>query len=137
MSPRDRQFVRVRARQRCEYCRFHEEDLPLWPFHLDHVIAEQHGGADQPENLAWSCQRCNLFKGTNLSAIDPDSARVVRLYHPRIEIWHEHFLIQTNRIIGQTPGGRATVWLLQMNSVERVEIRSDLMALGQWPPVEA
>ena len=39
MSPRTRRLVRVRAGRRCEYCRFHEDDLPLWPFHLDHIIA--------------------------------------------------------------------------------------------------
>lgn len=71
MSPRTRQFVRKRAEERCEYCRFHEEHLPLWPFHLDHIIAEQHAGTDEPENLAWARQRCNLCKGTNSPRLTP------------------------------------------------------------------
>ena len=94
MSPRIRRLVRDRAGRRCEYCRFHELDLPLWPFHLDHIIAEQHARLDDPANLAWACQRCNLFKGTNLSAIDPDSTQVVRVFHPRAERWEAHFTIE-------------------------------------------
>ena len=108
MSPRTRRLVRVRAGRRCEYCRFHEDDLPLWPFHLDHIIAGQHAGPDEPGNLAWACQRCNLCKGTNLSAVDPDSAQVVRLFNPRLERWEVHFAAERNRIVGLTPTGRAT-----------------------------
>ena len=84
-------------------------------------------------NLAWACQRCNLCKGTNLSAIDPDSAQVVRLFHPRADRWEEHFTIENVRIVGLTPTGRATVWLLQMNTAERMELRAELRALGRWP----
>ena len=133
MSPRIRRLVRDRAGRRCEYCCLHEVDLPLWPFHLDHIIAEQHARLDDLANLAWACQRCNLFKGTNLSAIDPDSAQVVRLFHPRSDRWEEHFTVQNDRIVGLTPSGRATVWLLQMNTAERMELRAELLALGRWP----
>ena len=114
---------------------FHEEDLPLWPFHLDHVIAGQHAGSDDPGNLAWACQRCNLCKGTNLSAMDPDSAQVVRLFNLRADEWNQQFKIESERLVGVTPTGRATVWLLRINSAERRELRMELMALGRWPPV--
>ena len=138
MSPRARRLVRDRADRRCEYCRFHEDDLPLWPFHLDHVIAGQHAGSDQPENLAWACQRCNLFKGTNLSAIDPDSAQVVRLFNPRKDRWGRHFSVENSRVAGLTSTGRATVWLLQMNSAQRVQLRVELAALDRgWSSTEA
>lgn len=91
MSAHLRQRVRLRAGRRCEYCRLHERDLPLWPFHADHVIAEQHGGPKTMQNLAWACQRCNLFKGSNLTGIDPDSAEVVRLFNPRHHRWANIF----------------------------------------------
>src|SRR5438874_13712077 len=128
MSPRLRQQVRARADRRCGYCRFHEEDLPLWPFHLDHIRARQHRGTDASANLAWACQRCSLFKGTNLSAVDPDSGRVVRLFNPRLDAWERHFASHFDRIIGLNAIGRATVWLLQMNFDERVELRAELSA---------
>src|SRR4051812_32968269 len=124
MSPRTRRLVRNRARRRCEYCLFHEDDLPLWPFHVDHVIATQHAGPDHPANLAWACQRCNLRKGTNLSGIDPDTGQVVRLFNPRADQWAEHFRVEDDRIAGSSPPGRATVWLFQMNASERTELRT-------------
>jgi 5-methylcytosine-specific restriction endonuclease McrA len=133
MTPRIRRRVRERADSRCEYCAFHEQDIPLWPFHLDHIIAGQHSGTDDMANLAWACQRCNLFKGTNLSAVDPDSTQVVRLFNPRTDRWERHFAAQKDRIVGVTPTGRATAHLLQMNSPERRELRIELTALGRWP----
>ena len=137
MSEALRQQVRERADRRCEYCRLNETDLSLWPFHLDHIVAEQHfGSATSSANLAWACQRCNLHKGTNLSAVDPDSTNVVRLFNPRSARWAEHFQIVSARIEGRTPTGRATVWLLQMNTDERVELRAALSSIGDWPPRE-
>jgi hypothetical protein len=133
MSERIRQFVRTRANFRCEYCHIREEDLPLWPFHLDHIISEQHAGPTETGNLAWACQRRNLCKGTNLSSIDPDSRRVVRLFTPRGQIWDEHFQPRNERIAGLTATGGATIWLLQMNCRERLELRTELIALGRWP----
>lgn len=133
MSPRTREAVRVRADRRCEYCHFHEEDLPLWPFHIDHVVPEQHFGASTLENLAWACQRCNLCKGTNLAAVDAESGKVVRLFSPRTDRWDEHFALRGNRIIGRTPIGRATVGILQMNRAERMDLRTELTTTGQWP----
>jgi 5-methylcytosine-specific restriction endonuclease McrA len=65
-----RQLVHRRAAGRCEYCHLpeagHEER-----FSIDHIIASQHHEDDSIENLALSCLRCNLHKGTNLSGLDP------------------------------------------------------------------
>jgi len=134
MSKRLRQLARTRALRRCEYCLLHERDLPLWPFHLDHIIARQHRGPHYSENLAWACQRCSLCKGTNLASVDPDSGDVVRLFHPRHDRWERHFAIESDRIAGKTPLGRATVWLLQMNTDQRLELRRELRMLRRWPP---
>ena len=83
MSEAARQQVRRQAGFCCEYCRIQESHLTFSAFHLDHVVARQHGGTDAAENLAWSCQECNLLKGTNLTGIDPDTGAVVDLFHPR------------------------------------------------------
>ena len=45
-----RQVLR-RAGRRCEYCRLHEDDDPLFTFHIEQIIAKQHRGMDVP-NLA-------------------------------------------------------------------------------------
>ncbi|HMC89700.1 MAG TPA: HNH endonuclease signature motif containing protein [Gemmataceae bacterium] len=57
-----RALVRARARQRCEYCRPQESDLPLFSFHVEHILPKKHGGTDDPKTLAWSCHYCNLSK---------------------------------------------------------------------------
>lgn len=64
--------VRDRAKHRCEYCHF-PEALAEVPFHCDHVIARQHGGPYELQNLALACCFCNRYKGPNLAGIDPES----------------------------------------------------------------
>ena len=125
-----RQRIRRRANNQCEYCRVQERHLPFASFHLDHIIASQHGGGDDEGNLAWSCHECNLHKGTNLTSIDPDTGKIVLLFHPQRDKWTVHFEWDGNFIRGKTENGRATVWLLQMNSSERVELRMTLRETG-------
>lgn len=131
MSPAElRQQVRERAGGCCEYCRLPDRLELTGPFHLEHVVARQHRGTDDLSNLAWACSRCNRHKGTNLSAVDPYSGKVVRLFNPRQEKWDQHFDIFGALIRGTSPVGRATVQLLQMNAERRVELRSELFKQG-------
>ena len=124
--------VRQRARERCEYCLIHEEDF-LFAHEPHHIIAVQHGGSTAEENLALACADCNRRKGPNLSSVDPDSNAVVQLFHPRRDRWAEHFALDGARILGLTPMGRATVFLLQLNSEERVRVRHRLQQAGRFP----
>ncbi len=91
--------------------------------HIEHIIARQHGGVDDPENLALACYHCNARKGTNLTAIDPATAAVVALFHPRRDAWTVHFALNGNLIEGITPIGRATAALLKMNAADRRRLR--------------
>ena len=125
-----RQLVRERAGGRCEYCQLPDSRPPIEPFHLEHIVARQHGGQTILENLAWACHRCNRHKGTNLSAIDPDTGQVVTLFHPRRDAWSEHFIVDGIRLRGLTASGRATAWLLQMNAERRLERRAELIRRG-------
>jgi hypothetical protein len=127
-----REQVRQRAKDRCEYCQLEQRHDPYHPFHVEHIVARQHRGPDDLANLAWSCHQCNLHKGTNLASIDPDTNEVTRLFHPRRDVWEEHFLVDGPGIGGRTAIGRTTAWLLQMNSQERIELRLALMQLGEW-----
>lgn len=126
-----REFVRSRARKRCEYCRIHERHSSEYAFHIEHIISRKHHGTDDPENLAWACIDCNLGKGTNLSGRDPDSERVVVLFHPRHQEWHRHFELVEGRILGKTACGRATADVLNLNEPDRVKARKRLMELGE------
>jgi 5-methylcytosine-specific restriction endonuclease McrA len=115
--------VRARARFRCEYCRFPEEFAEL-PFQLDHIIARQHGGRTEPDNLALACCYCNRHKGPNLSGVDPVTGRVVRLFSPRSARWEENFGWDGAVLVGLTPEGRATIATLRINQADRVAVRS-------------
>jgi hypothetical protein len=108
---------------------------PQISFHIEHVTARQHGGGDRPENLALACDRCNAYKGPNLTGIDPTSGEMVPLFHPRRDDWLSHFRVEKTIVVGVTATGRATVELLQMNADARVELRSLLVTVGEWPPV--
>jgi hypothetical protein len=51
MDAQTRELVWRRAGQRCEYCRIHLDDEPFYRFHVEHVVAKQHPGGDDPDNL--------------------------------------------------------------------------------------
>jgi len=54
-----RELVRGRAKNRCEYCRLPQSAVLFAPFHIEHIVARQHGGGDDPSNLALACDGCN------------------------------------------------------------------------------
>jgi hypothetical protein len=119
-----RNAVRIRAGDCCEYCRIPQRATPFLRLQLEHIIARQHGGQSIESNLAWACQHCNLHKGPNLSGIDPQTELITVLFHPRLQLWTEHFGCAGPRIFGRSAEGRATVDLLNMNTAERLQIRS-------------
>lgn len=128
MDEKTRALVRSRAGNRCEYCRLPQHATPFISFHIEHILAKQHTDADQddPQNLALACDRCNAYKGTNLSSVDPVTGLVVGIFHPRRDAWDEHFVLVTGRIEGLSPAGRATARLLNMNASRRVELREQV-----------
>ncbi|MCC7334317.1 MAG: HNH endonuclease [Pirellulaceae bacterium] len=122
MSAALRREVRGRANDCCEYCQLPQSRFRLVAFHVEHVIARQHGGSDDALNLCLACHWCNLFKGPNLSSLH--DGQLVRLFSPREDEWKDHFQLIDGAIIGLTPIGIATVNLLNMNDPDRVELRS-------------
>jgi hypothetical protein len=101
-------------------------------FHVEHVVARKHGGGDNPENLAWACIFCNLYKGPNPAGFDPDTGKLTPLFHPRKDRWEEHFRLEGAQIIGLTDVGRTTVWVLGMNSDILSSLRASLVQEGRW-----
>ena len=126
MDAATREQVRRRAEDRCEYCGLPQEALPVAAFHIEHVIAKQHGGTDDLSNLALACFHCNQHKGPNLAGIDPETAQMTSLFNPRTQLWREHFALQGIEIIGLTPTGRTTVRALAMNSDLQKQLRARL-----------
>jgi 5-methylcytosine-specific restriction endonuclease McrA len=125
--------VRRRARYRCEYCQLPQSAWPV-RHQVEHIIAEQHEGDDEPSNLALACAHCNLHKGPNLSGLDPVTRELTRLYDPRRDRWREHFAWQEAVLIGLTAVGRTTIQVLAMNDPVVVAIREALIVEGRFPP---
>jgi hypothetical protein len=132
MNAATRDFVRMRADNRCEYCLLHQEYSDL-THHIEHIVARQHLGADTIDNLALACQRCNLHKGPNLAGFDPLTGELVQLFHPRRDRWSEHFQLEGVRLEALTAVGRATVAVLNMNDARRIELRSELRTRDELP----
>jgi hypothetical protein len=128
-----RQLVRERADYRCEYCHLPDFAASASTFHVEHVVAKQHGGCDGTENRAWSCHRCNLSKGPNLSGKDPVTDNVVRLFNPRRQSWKRHFEWHGAVLVGRTQIARATIAVLDINDPQRVELRQTLRDEDEWP----
>ncbi len=126
--------MRSRSGRRCEYCRLHESDLPLFPFHIEHILPKKHGGTDDPKTLAWSCHHCNLAKSSNLSGRDTVTHRIVVLFNPRRQRWKRHFAWDGPRLTGLTACGRATISVLNMNAPHRIELRELLIEARLFPP---
>ncbi len=127
------EMVWRRAGDRCEYCRV-PQSLDRLPFEIDHIIAEIHDGPTRASNLCLCCFACNRHKGPNIAGIDPESRRIVPLFHPRRHKWSRHFRWDGARLIGLTPNGRATVRVLGINLDHRVGFRRALIEEGGFPP---
>jgi hypothetical protein len=125
------QRVRQRAGGRCEYCRLPQSGSFV-PFEIDHIIARKHRGRTVAGNLAIACIYCNAYKGPNVAGIDPATARLTPLYHPRRHKWSWHFRWDGGVLLGRTAIGRTTIDVLQINLPNLVAIRETLMADGRF-----
>jgi hypothetical protein len=100
------------------------------PFQIDHIISLKHRGPSDAANLALSCYNCNAYKGPNIAGIDPDTEELTRLFNPRQDQWHEHFLWDGPNLTSRTAIGRTTIDVLSINLPERVELRRTLISIG-------
>jgi hypothetical protein len=131
----EQQTIIDRAQRRCEYCQC-PMDYSSQAFACEHITPVAKGGETSLENLALACGGCNSSKYTKQEAIDPSSSENAPLYHPRQEIWLEHFSWSTDglEIIGMTPTGRATVQALNLNRSGVKNIRKLLIMANLHPP---
>jgi hypothetical protein len=127
-----RQLVSDRAQGRCEYCLLHQ-DFSIYTHEVDHIIAQKHGGSTTADNLALSCLSCNRHKGTDIATFDPATGEITPLFNPRNQSWDEHFRLNSGKIEGTTPAGRATAKLLMFNTPTRILERQLLIAQNLYP----
>jgi len=79
------------------------------PFQIDHITAKQHGGVTILENLALSCFH--------------ESGELTRLYHPRRDLWEEHF-----KWMGATLTGLSAI-----KDPDYLAVRQALVTEGVFP----
>ena len=126
-------LVSARAGDRCEYCRMHQS-LQGATFHVEHIVPRSRGGTSQPENYAWCCPSCNLHKSDRVEAFDQLGGGSVPLFHPRLNIWMDHFAWEGEMLVGKTPTARATIGALMLNHPRRLMIRRAEALFGLFPP---
>lgn len=97
---------------------------------MDHIIAQKHDGPSDESNLAFACFPCNSSKGPNIAGIDPVSGEIARLFHPRRDVWTDHFAWKEAWLFGLTSFARATIQVLSINAPEAVALRESLMEEG-------
>lgn len=107
-----------------------QEATPSIPLHVEHTIARQHEGGDDPNLLCLACDRRNAYKGPNFTSIDPESGDVASLFNPQQDIRKDHFLLRGGEVDDLTPTGRPTARLLNMNSPRRMQLREEWLGEG-------
>jgi hypothetical protein len=119
----------------CAYCQTTEANTGQ-PMTVDHILPQAQGGETTFENLCFACRRCNEFKGSAVNAQDPLTGEVAPLFHPRQQVWADHFRWDESgtQLIGLTAVGRATIVALNMNNSVIVYARRRWVSVGWHPP---
>jgi hypothetical protein len=106
---------------------------------IEHIVPRAKGGADEEANLWLSCPICNGHKSDKTHAVDSQTGELVRLFHPRLDRWFEHFRWAEDgiRVLGLTAIGRATVAALHLSDdPDALTVRSYWVLAGWHPPKE-
>jgi hypothetical protein len=139
VNERIRLFVRQRAKYLCEYCHSPERSSSD-VFTIDHLIPRSLQGSDEFDNLALACRRCNERRYNFTTGIDPQTAKEVAIFNPRLQSWADHFIWTADglRIIGKSPTGRATCHRLDFNDDSHnqgfIQESRQLWIQGGWHP---
>lgn len=126
-----RALVREIDDDHCAYCHT-PEALTVTTFEVDHIVPVSQGGETSLNNLCLSCPSCNRHKGARQAISDPETGESVPLYHPRRQVWPEHFAWSKDGAIleGLTSIGRVTVTALHINRPQMIRLR------GLWIKME-
>ena len=130
ISPELRQAVASRANFLCEYCLIAEADT-FYGCEVDHIISLKHGGASEPDNLAYACALCNRAKGSDIGSISP-AGEFTRFFNPRTDSWAEHFRLEGATIQPLTTVGEVTANILRLNESARIHEREELIRFGKY-----
>ncbi len=89
-SKKNKVIVRERVGECCEYCKALRAFATSF-FCAEHIIPVALGGDNNLENLAYSCDICNINKAAKIAVTNPATGQEIPLFHPRKDNWNEHF----------------------------------------------
>ena len=125
-----RRQITEAADNTCEYCRV-PRAVAFASYHIDHIISEKQGGGTVFSNLALACRLCNLSKGSSIAGWHEHREALIRLFNPRRDRWRQHFRFRPSGVIvARTEIGQATIKVLDLNDVNRVQARGVLLDVG-------
>ena len=132
-----RQKIETTDKRRCCYCLTTEENSRI-AMTIDHIIPRSQDGKTSFENVCLACRSCNEYKGKNTTAIDPLTGEKIPLFHPRKQLWKDHFSWSADgtKVEGLTAIGSGTVIALRMNHAVIVSARRRWVSSGWHPPVD-
>ncbi|MGJ3247547.1 MAG: HNH endonuclease [Elainellaceae cyanobacterium] len=127
--------VVAQFRSRCAYCQT-QQHISGIRLTVDHIVPELLGGTTEKRNLCLACWDCNLYKAARISVFDDQSQQDVRLFHPQMQAWVDHFEWSTDGslMLGKTTVGRVSIITLRMNRAELVISRKLWTEVGWHPP---
>lgn len=119
ISKETRKLIQTRANFACEFCGVTEIDTG-GKLTIDHFQPISKGGKDEPDNLLYCCNRCNLYK---LSYF-PESSQHPVLWNPRKSPFSNHFIeLDDGTLHPLTPTGEFTLARLRLNRAPLVAYR--------------
>jgi hypothetical protein len=129
-----RRAVIRRAAERCEYCGLAQEGQEA-AFHIDHIVPLNDNGETTLSNLALACVSCSLRKGAATHESDPLTGNATPLFHPRKDLWSDHFRWNDVEVVALTAKGRATIERLKLNRPLIIALRQEEKLRGRHPPL--
>ena len=130
-----RAFVFDRAMYACEYCKY-LLDRAAGLAVVEPIHPRSKDGSEDLSNKAAACAHCNSCKYNLTTALDPTTGESVALFHPRKQVWTDHFEWSDDYLflIGKTATGRATIAKLDMNHQFTINFRKLAVGRGHPPP---
>ena len=120
---------------RCAYCQT-QQHISGIRLTIDHIVPEALGGTTEKQKLCLACWDCNLYKAARVSVFDEESQQDIRLFHPQLQAWFDHFewSADGSLMIGKTVVGQVSIAALRMNRAELVVSRKLWAKVGWHPP---
>jgi hypothetical protein len=75
-----------------------------------------------------------LHKADRVVVFEVGTGAAIPLFHPRTQLWSDHFEWDDYHVVGKSATGRATVTALDLNHSRRLRIRQAEQTFGLFPP---